>query len=297
MSINKPFIIACIPAYNEEKTIAKVIIQAQKHVDKVIVCDDGSSDFTYEIAKRLGAEVIRHARRLGKGFALKDLFKKALELKADIAITLDADGQHDANEIPKLIKPILDGEAELIIGTRIIEPFKAPFYRRFGRKVLDKLTGYASLKSLKDTQSGFRAYSRKALELIKISESGFGVDSEILIKAKELKFRISEVPIKNIYFKQEKLKRNPIKHAMEVISSILHLVTQKHPIWLLGLPGLALSVIGLYGWVWVINRYSEVKQLAIGHALIYTIILLVGIFIAFTALILFAISTILKEKR
>jgi len=201
--MNKPFIVACIPAYNEEKTIAKIIIQAQNYVDKVILCDDGSSDFTYEIAKRLGAEVIRHDKRLGKGLALKDLFKKALELKADIVITLDADGQHDPREIPKLIKPILSGKAELVVGARIIEPFKAPFYRRFGRKVLDMLTSYASIKSLKDTQSGFRAYSRKAIELIEISESGFGVDSEILIKAKSLGIKLAQVPIKNIYFKQE----------------------------------------------------------------------------------------------
>lgn len=91
MSVNKPFIIACIPAYNEEATIAKVIIQAQKYADKIIVCDDGSSDLTGLIAERLGADVIRHERNLGKGAALRSLFKKAKELKAGIIVTLDAD--------------------------------------------------------------------------------------------------------------------------------------------------------------------------------------------------------------
>jgi glycosyltransferase involved in cell wall biosynthesis len=91
---NKPFIIACIPAYNEEKTIAKVIIKTQKYVDKVIVCDDGSKDMTSEIAERLGAIVIKHERNMGKGEALRNLFKKAIELNADIVITLDGDGQH-----------------------------------------------------------------------------------------------------------------------------------------------------------------------------------------------------------
>ncbi|MEM2843728.1 MAG: glycosyltransferase family 2 protein, partial [Candidatus Bathyarchaeia archaeon] len=92
---NKPFVIACIPAYNEEATIAKVIIQAQKYVDKVILCDDGSNDYTGLIAERLGAEVIKHERRLGKGAALRILFKKAEDLEAGIVVTLDADGQHD----------------------------------------------------------------------------------------------------------------------------------------------------------------------------------------------------------
>jgi len=130
MSVNKPykpFIIACIPAYNEEATIAKVIIQTQKYVDKIIVCDDGSSDLTGLIAERLGAEVIRHERNLGKGAALRSLFKKAKELKAEIIVTLDADFQHDAADIPKLIKPILDGEADVVVGSRY---FKGAIWRK-----------------------------------------------------------------------------------------------------------------------------------------------------------------------
>jgi glycosyltransferase involved in cell wall biosynthesis len=89
MGVDKPSIIVCIPARNEEKTIAKVIVQAQKYAGKVIVCDDGSSDLTGLIAERLGADVIKHERNLGKGAALRSLFKKAKELKAEIIVTLD----------------------------------------------------------------------------------------------------------------------------------------------------------------------------------------------------------------
>jgi glycosyltransferase involved in cell wall biosynthesis len=129
----KPFVIACIPAYNEEKTIAKVIIKTQKYVDKVIVCDDGSKDMTSEIAERLGAIVIKHERNMGKGEALRNLFKKAMELNADIVITLDGDGQHDPDEIPSLINTLKEEKADIIIGSRfLLNEKNVPGYRAIG---------------------------------------------------------------------------------------------------------------------------------------------------------------------
>ncbi|HID17259.1 TPA: glycosyltransferase family 2 protein, partial [Candidatus Bathyarchaeota archaeon] len=137
----KPSIIACIPAYNEEETIAKVVIQAQKNVDKVIVCDDGSNDLTGVIAEGLGAEVLRHERNLGKGAALRSLFRRAEELGADVTVTLDGDGQHDPADIPRLVEPILRGEADVVVGSRYFggEPAGEgmPRYRRFGLKAVD----------------------------------------------------------------------------------------------------------------------------------------------------------------
>lgn len=104
-------VVVGIPAYNEEKTIAQVVIGAQKHSHIVIVCDDGSSDLTAEIAERLGAVVIRHEKNRGYGGALQSIFKRAKELKADILVTIDSDGQHDPCEIPKIINPIELGAA------------------------------------------------------------------------------------------------------------------------------------------------------------------------------------------
>ena len=108
----KLFVVVGIPAFNEEKTIARVVLQAQKNADKVVVCDDGSTDLTSEIAERLEAEVVRHEQNLGYGAAVQSLFRRARELGADVLVTVDADGQHNPDEIPSVVKLLLDGDAD-----------------------------------------------------------------------------------------------------------------------------------------------------------------------------------------
>jgi glycosyltransferase involved in cell wall biosynthesis len=128
---SKPFVVACIPAFNEEGRIGGVVVQARKYVDRVVVCDDGSGDLTGEIAEGLGAVVIRHGRNLGKGAALRSAFLRARELGADVVVMLDADGQHDPEEIPGLVEPILKGAADMVVVSRYAEGSKtdAPLYR------------------------------------------------------------------------------------------------------------------------------------------------------------------------
>jgi glycosyltransferase involved in cell wall biosynthesis len=127
-----------IPAYNEEKTIARAVLGAQKHAHIIIVCDDGSSDLTGEIADRLGAVVVRHEKNLGYGAALQSLFERAKELNADVLVTLDSDGQHNPAEIPRLVKPIEDGVAEVVLGSRFLDErgtADMPMYRQLGVKL------------------------------------------------------------------------------------------------------------------------------------------------------------------
>ncbi len=160
-----PFIVVGIPAFNEEHSIARIVIEAQKYADDVIVCDDGSSDFTSKIAQHLGAVVIRHKQNMGYGAAIKSLFERALTLGADVLITIDGDGQHDALEIPQVIKPITDGSADVVIGSRFIDQEgtkEMPFYRRLGAQVITKLVNGSSQTGVKDSQSGFRAYNRRS---------------------------------------------------------------------------------------------------------------------------------------
>jgi glycosyltransferase involved in cell wall biosynthesis len=288
-------IVAAIPAFNEEATIARVVIGSGKHVDKVIVCDDGSSDMTGEIAERLGAEVIRHERNLGKGAAMRSLFDFAKRLGADVVVTIDADGQHDPDEIPKLIEPILSGKADIVIGSRSLKASGMPRYRRIGRRVLDQATVAAGHAKVADTQSGFRAYSKEAVQSLEVSEFGIGIDSEILMKAKG--FRLAEVPISCKYKGVKGSTYNPIDHALSVLGTIVTLVGERHPMTFLGLPGLFLLFAGLYGWIWVINRYAEVQTLPMGTALVSSILLLIGIFTVFVGLILFTISGLVKRYR
>ena len=154
-------IVVVIPAYNEERTIAKVVLQAKRHVDLVMVIDDGSVDMTGDIARGLGAKVLRNEVNLGKGEALRRVFKETLTLKPEVTVALDADGQHDPDEIPKLVKPIVDGEADVVVGSRYVEGAStdAPTYRKMGLRVIEGLGRSAIKVPIRDTQSGFRAYS------------------------------------------------------------------------------------------------------------------------------------------
>jgi len=287
--------VAAIPAFNEEATIARVVIGAGRHVDKVLVCDDGSSDMTGEIAEKLGAEVVRHERNLGKGAAIRSLFDFAKRLGADIVVTIDADGQHDPDEIPKLVDPILSGNADVVIGSRSLKEGEMPRYRRIGRAALDRATVAAGHVKVADTQSGFRAYSRGTVESLEVTEFGIGIDSEILMKAEGL--RLAEVPVSCKYKGLEGSSYNPVDHALSVLGTIVTLVGERHPMTFLGLPGLVLMFLGLYGWIWVINRYAEVQTLPTGTALVSTILLLIGIFAVFSGLILFTISGLVKRYR
>src|SRR5690348_3771292 len=117
-----------------------MVLTAKKYCDKVLVCDDGSEDMTTQIAESLGAVVIRHSRNLGKGAALRSLFETSIEIGAKVVITIDGDGQHNANDIPTVIQPILNGTADVSVGTRFGSLNTIPLHRKFGNDVLTFLT-------------------------------------------------------------------------------------------------------------------------------------------------------------
>jgi glycosyltransferase involved in cell wall biosynthesis len=216
-------IIACIPALNEERTIASIVLLAKKYVDEVLVCDDGSIDNTSELARKAGAIVLENPTTLGKGASLKILFEFALEQGADIIITLDADGQHNPHQIPDLFKPIIDKKADIVIGSRYLKGYenKGPLYRKFGASILTFLT-HGKL-NIKDSQSGFRAFSnRSAKEMINIEANGYGVESEQIIIASKKGLNMLEIPIDVMYKGViHSSKKDPLTHGIEVIGTII----------------------------------------------------------------------------
>jgi glycosyltransferase involved in cell wall biosynthesis len=275
----KPFVVAAIPAHNEEKTIAKVVLKAQRFVDKVVVCDDGSSDLTADIAKRVGAEWAKRAN-------------------ADIMVTLDGDGQHDPDEIPVLAEPVLEGKADIVIGSRLLDDVKKngmPKYRRLGIKVITKLTGAASDYRFSDAQSGFRVYGRKALEGLRLFEDGMGVSVEALMEAKKQGLTVAEVPAGCNYHGLETSKRGPLRQGMSVLMSIIRLVVEDKPLLFLGLPGVvSLLVGGVFG-VWMLQIYSLEHQIETNIALASMAFILMGLFALFTAITLYAISRLTQK--
>lgn len=289
-------IVAGIPAYNEEKTIAKVILLAQKYADMVVVCDDGSQDMTTDIAQKLGAVVIRHSKNMGYGYALQSLFKKANALNADILLTLDADGQHDAREIPVLTQPILEDKADVVIGSRFLSGSKGiPSYRRLGIKLLTKFTNSGKKNHISDAQCGFRAYNRRALESITMYEEGMGASAEILMKAGDEGLRVVEVPVQVHYKDLETSTHNPLGHGLSVLSTIIKLVVEEHPLIYLGVPGITLLLIGGFFGLWTLQIYSLEQRIVVSLALATTAFGLAGTFAIFTAITLFAIARLTQK--
>ena len=303
-ALHKPLVVVGVPAFNEEKTIARVVLEAQKHADVVVVCDDGSEDLTAAIAERLGADVVRHERNLGYGAALQSLFKRAFELDADVLVTLDGDGQHDAAEVTKVAEPVVDGDADVVVGSRFlggVSPVGMRRYRRAGVKLITRLTNSGSKNGgFSDSQSGFRAYSRKSLETLVLFEKGMGASVEILREARKAGLRVVEVPVSCRYNNGDGVKtsrRNPVSHGVGVLMSIVKLVVEDRPLLFLGIPGILCLLAGTFFGVWMLQMYALEHQIATNVALASVAFILIGLFSVFTAITLYAISRVLQKTN
>ncbi len=291
---------ALIPAYNEEARIAPVILKAKKYVDIVIVCDDGSTDLTREISRSLGAEVVRHERNMGYGAALHTLFSEALRRGVDVAVTLDADGQHDPDFIPDLIEPIEKGEADLVVGSRFIRGGSAPGIsptRKLALKILNSLGRKATKLTISDTQSGMRAYSKRALKAaLEAMEKGMAVSLGILKEVGRAGLKVREVPIR-VSYKETKPSKNPFLHFSELFTTIMRIVLEEKPLLYLGMPGVIFLFISLYfGW-WALSLYLSTRYFSIPMALISVGSLMTGFLLIITSFQLYSIYRIRLEME
>jgi len=290
-------ILACIPAFNEGKVIGEVIKKCLKFSDQVVVCDDGSTDDTYEIADAAGAHVIRHDVNIGKGEALRTLFKFAIHSKNDIVVTIDGDGQFLPEEIPKLVSDIEEKKSDIVIGYRFDDATDMPNYRRFGNKMLDKMANMVTELSVSDTQSGYRAYSKDVIEKLNFNIKGFGADVEILIDAANKGFRISEQKVTVIYNTgSDTSTKNPISHAGEVVTTILERIAIKSPLKYLGIPGIVAIVLGIYFALDVFITYNNTGYFSLPFTLIGATFLVLGLILFLMATMLFSVSKRSNKK-
>jgi glycosyltransferase involved in cell wall biosynthesis len=208
--------VAAIPCYDEARFIADVVRRTLDHVNAVVVVDDGSTDDTVEVARAAGAQVVRHLANMGPGAAARDCLQVGRDTQADVLVTLDGDGQHNPDEIPDIVAPILSGEADLVIGSRFMGRYNnVARYRRFGIDVITFLYNLGAPVKITDGQSCFRAYNWRALEALRITEPGFGFSVETLVQARSAGLRISEVSISCIYH-EESHSMNPVIHGVGV---------------------------------------------------------------------------------
>jgi glycosyltransferase involved in cell wall biosynthesis len=281
-------VLAGIAAYNEARYVGSIVLEARQYVDEVIVVDDGSTDNTARVAKLAGATVIRHAENSGKGAAIQSILAEAKKRNSDVLVLLDADAQHDPNEIPNLIKPVSEG-FDLVIGSREAQKNKTPRYRRIGQKVVLRSTRLASKTNISDSESGFRALSPKAINELELKANGFAIESEMITLAADKSFKITEVPISNIYTKDGSTL-HPIVHGIDVLSRMIVMILQRRPLFFFGLTGGILLVIGLVSGIRVINIAVTTGNLAIGSVVLTALFIITGISSLFTGIILNALS-------
>jgi len=294
----RPKVMVCIPAFNEAKNISKIIEKSKLHAAEVLVYDDGSTDDTSEIAEAAGAIVIKSPKNTGYGSAIRALFQAAREQNADIMVTLDSDGQHDPEQIPRVIEPIGQG-FDIVLGSRYLsesDKAKIPKIRGLGIKTITKLTQSASYKDITDSQSGFRAYSKNALSKINLFEDGMAVSTEILLRASEKKLLTTEVPITVNYAIGNTSTHNPLTHGISVLYSVFQFISLRHPLAFYGLPGIALLGISAYFLKNALHLFSTTGYVSTNMILISVGIAVVGVVLLATGAIVYTLIALLRGK-
>ena len=291
--------IVCIPAYNEETKIKDVIKKSLPYVDKVVVCDDGSTDDTAVLAKKAGAVVIYHEKNLGYGAAISTLFDYCRKNNAEIMVTLDGDGQHNPDQIPDLINVILKHKVDVVIGSRSLRDDKdLPSYRRTGIKIITSTINSATNLKVTDSQSGFRAYSKPTIDLIHPTESGMGVSTEILVKISNNGLSIAEVPI-TVSYTGDTSTEHPVTHGSHVIGTTLKYVSIKHPMYFYGIPGILLFISGLIMGISFLDGYLDPVAPKVLYGLILgsIISILLGSMLIITSILLFSMANLIRGSR
>jgi glycosyltransferase involved in cell wall biosynthesis len=297
ITINKG-VIAVIPAYNEQIALGSVVLLVKKYVDRVIVVDDGSIDRTSEVATAAGAEVIRLDDNMGKAYALLLGLKRARELGCKAAVMLDADGQHLTRDIPRLAAPVLSGDADLVIGSRFIGTNgNIPMYRKAGQKTLNLFTRVGSQQDVTDSQSGYRALSRNALNFLDFKSDGYNVESDMIAHFGRNGLIIREMPIDVRYDVPNKHKKNPVTHGMGVLTQLINLISYRRPLLAFGLPGGILIVGGMLTEMWV---FTELRVNNVFHDILAAgsaFVLVLGMLLVIAGLILNTLVRIINECK
>jgi glycosyltransferase involved in cell wall biosynthesis len=282
-------IFVCIPAYNEEKSIAEVVREAQIYATKVIVCDDGSSDQTYQKATEAGATVIRHSENMGKGEALKTAFRECMNYDVDFVVTIDGDRQHDPSDITRLISPLKEGRADVVIGSRFLgSKSDIPSYRQAGLSIIGKLEKYLTRIEITDSQSGFRAYLGSVLPIISdFRSSDFGVESEQIGIIRQHGLRVAEVPVTIKYAGlAHTSKAHPLAQGSQIISSILKVALERRPLLIFGTTGLIFIAISVVFGIQLIQLFNETRYFSLPLSFLSTSLAIVGLLLLVAAIVL-----------
>jgi glycosyltransferase involved in cell wall biosynthesis len=289
---------AVLPAYNEELAIGSIVLRARQYADQVIVVDDGSSDHTAEVAKLAGAEVIHIEHRSGKANALLQGLRYAHKTGCTVAVMLDADGQHNPAEIPRVAAMVREGTADLVIGSRFLEKRGGRFtYRQLGQKILDLFTNFSAKTEITDSQSGFRAFSLKGLDNLNFKSDGYNIESDMIDYFSSRGLIIKEVPISVIYDVPHNHKKHPLTHGVGVLSRLINLIFYKRPLLMFGILGTIFLIVGLVSGFYAFSEYYITSKFSFGLSMVSMVGVIVGTLMVIAGLLLNTLVMILKENR
>ncbi len=295
-------VLAVIPCLNEEATIGSVVLKAKRYVDEIVVIDDGCNDDTRRIAEDAGAIVLSHASNKGKSAGIKTGFGYALQHNFDYVVTLDGDGQHNADEIPSVLGHIVtvDG-VDISLGIRSGDDTEMPMWRRIGKRVLDYTTSFGNGGLVTDSQCGFRAFNRKAVEGIapRLQGDAFSTESEQLVLANKLGLLTATTHVSCKYQSlgnsNSTSTKTPTSHGFSVLGYVLWLVAERHPLIFIGLPGVCFVIIGTFLAILTLQEYNITHVFSIPYALLTTFFLIVGALAVFIGLLLNTLPHIIKR--
>ncbi|MBP2145140.1 glycosyltransferase involved in cell wall biosynthesis [Methanofollis sp. W23] len=288
--------IAAIPCYNEALSVGSVVLKARRYVDEVLVIDDGSTDDTRAIAHEAGAVVITHQKNAGKGAAVKTALEYARVRGFEYLVLLDGDGQHDPDEIPRLLTPVKEGNADMVIGSRFLDNTRStiPFYRRIGQQVLTTMTNMDSSIKTTDSQSGFRVLGRSAIQRFTLDSEGYSVESDMISTLSENGAKIYEVPISVNYDVPNKHKKHPVTHGFGVLNTIIRNISFKHPVMTFGSFGGAFLFLGSASWY--VAATAPLPQ-PIGHSMVGLLFITGGLLLLSLGVIISYLAYMFKGRE
>ena len=291
--------LAVVPCFNEEATVGSIALKAKRHVDKVLVVDDGSVDDTAKIAKAAGATVISHKKNEGKSSAIKTGFRYALAKNFDYVITIDGDGQHNPDEIPIVLGNLMNNGHDISIGLRSGSDTEMPNWRKVGKRILDYATSLGNGGYVTDSQSGFRAFNKKAVNglIPKLNGNAFSTESEQLIKAHELGLKVDHTNVTCKYKNLDTSTKNATPHGFSVLSYIIWLVAERRPLLFISVPGFILVLLGLFFGIHILQYYNQTNVFLISYAILVSILLIIGTIAMFMGLILNILPNIIRRAR
>jgi len=237
-----------------------------------------------------------HNKGVKDGAAITSLFDYCRIQNADVMITLDGDGQHDPNQIPILLDTISQHNVDVVLGSRFLDnKTDTPGYRKRGIKIITSAANYGTDFKVSDAQSGFRAYSKNAINAIHPTEQGMAVSTEILLKISNKGLSLAEVPITTSY-DGDTSEQNPVPHGVSVLMNTIKYVSIRHPIKFYGIPGIVLLIAGMISGGIFLDAYLNDQVIFYGSLLGAVILLLFGAILSVTAIILFSMATLMRDR-